>query len=162
MKTLGQKIAELRKVHQLTQEELAERMYVSSQAVSKWENDLSVPDVSALIQLSDEFHVTLDELLKNEEPKVQLLPETQRRSMDEMVINILVREASGTNVRLSLPLSIVKLAVEIGMELPQISSNEQIKKIDLEKVFALVEQGVVGRLIEVHDEKGTDVIIEVE
>ena len=40
MQTIGEKIAELRKERKLTQEQLAEQMHVSSQAVSKWENDI--------------------------------------------------------------------------------------------------------------------------
>ena len=45
MKTLGTKISELRKTRGMTQDELAEKMGVSPQAVSKWENDLSMPDL---------------------------------------------------------------------------------------------------------------------
>ncbi|WP_273399142.1 helix-turn-helix domain-containing protein, partial [Traorella massiliensis] len=45
MKTLGTKIAEYRKLKKMTQEELASKLNVSSQAVSKWENDLSIPDL---------------------------------------------------------------------------------------------------------------------
>ena len=48
MKTLGKKINEYRKLAGYTQEELAEKVNVSSQAVSKWENDLSVPDLGAV------------------------------------------------------------------------------------------------------------------
>ena len=60
MKTLGTKIAEYRKLKKMTQEELASKLNVSSQAVSKWENDLSIPDLQILIELSDIFNVSLD------------------------------------------------------------------------------------------------------
>ena len=69
MKTLGNKIAELRKVKQMTQEDLAAQFNVSSQAVSKWENDLSIPDVTLLIQIADFFEVSLDDLLRQQETK---------------------------------------------------------------------------------------------
>lgn len=46
--TLGQRIAELRKKEGLTQEELAEKLGVSPQAVSKWENDISCPDIMSI------------------------------------------------------------------------------------------------------------------
>ena len=49
------KIAELRKLKQMTQEELATQFNVSSQAVSRWENDLSIPDITLLIQIADQF-----------------------------------------------------------------------------------------------------------
>ena len=64
MKTLGKKISEVRKLHGMTQEELAVKLNVTSQAVSKWENDLSIPDLPTLIELSDLFHISLDELVK--------------------------------------------------------------------------------------------------
>ena len=60
--TLGGRIAALRKAAGLTQEQLAERVSVSFQAVSKWENDVSCPDVLTLPLLADVFAVTLDEL----------------------------------------------------------------------------------------------------
>lgn len=60
--TLGKKISELRKEKGITQEELAERLGVSPQAVSKWENDLSCPDIMLLPELAKLFDVTIDEL----------------------------------------------------------------------------------------------------
>ncbi len=63
--TLGEKIANLRKNKKMTQEELAGHLNISGQAISKWENDLSIPDISVLIELSELFNVSLDELLKD-------------------------------------------------------------------------------------------------
>lgn len=60
---LGSTLKKLRKKRNLTQEQLAEFMEVSSQAVSKWENSLSYPDVSLLPILANFFQVTTDELL---------------------------------------------------------------------------------------------------
>lgn len=59
----GTIIKELRKKHNLTQEQLAECMGVSSQAISKWENNISYPDVSLLPILANFFQITIDELL---------------------------------------------------------------------------------------------------
>ena len=72
-KTLGTRIAALRKEKGLTQEELAEKLGVSSQAVSKWENDLSCPDIMLLPSLAKIFDTTVDELLsgKKEERTVR-------------------------------------------------------------------------------------------
>ena len=58
-----EKLQELRKQKGLTQEQLAERMRVSAQAVSKWENNLSCPDISVLPELADVFGISLDELM---------------------------------------------------------------------------------------------------
>ena len=62
--TMGQRIAALRARHHLSQEELAERLDVSRQSVSKWETDASIPDLAKLLALSEVFGVTLDELVK--------------------------------------------------------------------------------------------------
>lgn len=63
IQTLGKRIAVLRKRSGMTQEQLAERVGVSAQAVSKWENDASCPDIMTLPLLADIFGVTIDELL---------------------------------------------------------------------------------------------------
>lgn len=60
----GQFLAEERKRRGLTQKELAERLFVSDKAVSKWERGLSLPDVSLLIPLGKELGVTVTELLE--------------------------------------------------------------------------------------------------
>ena len=51
---------------QLSQEELAERIYVSRQTISNWENDKSYPDVNSLVLLSETFQVSLDKLIKGD------------------------------------------------------------------------------------------------
>ena len=73
--TLGKRIAALRKEKGLTQEQLAEKVGVSAQAVSKWENDVSCPDITLLPLLADLFGVSVDELLgvKPVEPHVIIL-----------------------------------------------------------------------------------------
>lgn len=67
--TLGKKIAELRKLNHYSQEELAMQMKVSRQTISKWENDLSLPDIERIIELSQLFQVSLNELLQVDEEK---------------------------------------------------------------------------------------------
>ena len=61
--TIGKKIAQYRKDKGLTQDELAELLGVSAQAVSKWENDLSCPDILLLPKLAELFDTTVDCLL---------------------------------------------------------------------------------------------------
>lgn len=72
---LADKIITLRKKNGWSQEELAEQMNVSRQAVSKWESAQSVPDLNKILLLSQIFGVSTDYLLKDEmeeeEPKVQ-------------------------------------------------------------------------------------------
>ena len=64
--TFGEKLKELRRARGISQEELAERLNVSRQAVSKWELDLSLPDIDNIVQLSEMFHVSTDHLLKEQ------------------------------------------------------------------------------------------------
>ncbi len=63
-KTFGTKIAEMRKEKGMTQLELAEKMGVTDKAVSKWERDLSFPDVNSIPKLAEIFDVTVDELMQ--------------------------------------------------------------------------------------------------
>ena len=63
-KTLGTVIAELRKQHGMTQLELAEKMGVTDKAVSKWERDLSCPDINSLPTLAEVLGVSVEELMQ--------------------------------------------------------------------------------------------------
>ena len=64
---LCEKLYELRRAAGLSQEELAERLNVSRQAVSKWENGAAQPELSKLVELSRLYGVSVDELLSLEE-----------------------------------------------------------------------------------------------
>lgn len=64
---ISEKILSLRKAHDLTQEQLAEKLDVSRQSISKWESGQAMPEVDKLTALSDVFHVTTDYLLKPSE-----------------------------------------------------------------------------------------------
>ena len=63
-KTLGTMIAELRKQHGMTQLELADKMGVTDKAVSKWERDLSCPDINSLPALAEILGVSVEELMQ--------------------------------------------------------------------------------------------------
>ena len=62
--TLGMMISTLRKEKGMTQLELAEKMGVTDKAVSKWERDLSFPDISSIPKLAEIFEVSVDELMQ--------------------------------------------------------------------------------------------------
>ncbi len=72
--TLGQKLKEIRKRFGLSQESLAEIMNVSRQAITKWENDNGIPDISNLKELSNVFGISIDYLLddNNSLPKLSM------------------------------------------------------------------------------------------
>jgi len=75
--TLGQKIKKLRTEKNLTQKDLADRLYVTFQTVSKWENDENEPDVSTLRELAKVFECSLDYLLSEDEKVVEVEPEPE-------------------------------------------------------------------------------------
>lgn len=63
---LGTQIRKYRNERTLSQEALAEKVYVSRQTVSNWENDKSYPDVNSLVLLSEVFGISLDQLIKGD------------------------------------------------------------------------------------------------
>ena len=63
---LGKQIKKHRQEAHLSQEELANRVYVSRQTISNWENDKSYPDVNSLVLLSEIFQISLDKLIKGD------------------------------------------------------------------------------------------------
>ena len=67
--TLGDNIQYLRKVNDITQEELAERLSVSRQTISKWEMNQAYPEIPKLIEIGNIFHCKVDELLKEDMDK---------------------------------------------------------------------------------------------
>ena len=66
---IGKFIYDLRKKYNLTQAELASRLHVTAQAISKWENGRGVPDIELLKKLSEEFNVSISELIEGKEEK---------------------------------------------------------------------------------------------
>ena len=124
MKALGTKISELRKARGMTQDELADKMGVSPQAVSKWENDLSMPDLPVLIELSDFFHISLDDFLKEKVQTVELLPEDKRKDIEQMFLRVYVDSENGDRVRVNLPLALVKMARDMGLDIRQSNDAE--------------------------------------
>ena len=162
---IGKRIAILRREKELKQDELAEMLNVSPQAISKWENNQTCPDISLLPRLAEIFGVTVDELLtgkKEMQPAVILVPEEYRKDIKDMLLRIVVESSDGDKVRVNLPMALVQMALEMGMEMSQISGNETMKNIDLRQILELVRQGAVGNLIDVESADGDIVRVFVE
>lgn len=168
--TLGNRICALRKKMGLTQDQLAEAMGVSAQAVSKWENDLSCPDITMLPQLADFFHVTIDELMREEKviTAPQVVPEAVRKPFEQLLLKIWVnapsKEISGgfDKVKVNLPMTMVKLGLEMGLMSQMTGDNDALKDIDFAALLQLAEKGVIGKLVEVETADGTVVEITIE
>ena len=163
--TIGKRIAALRREKNLKQDDLAQMLEVSPQAVSKWENDQTCPDISLLPKLAKTLGVSVDELLsgkQEQQPVVTLVPEDQRKDIKDMMLRIVVDPADGDKVRVNLPMALVQLAMEMGMEMPQVSGNDALKGIDWALVMDLVRHGAMGNLLEVESADGDIVRIFVE
>lgn len=78
---LGKQIKKYRRNFSLSQEDLAEKVYVSRQTISNWENDKSYPDVNSLVLLSEVFNTSIDNLIKGdvEIMKEQIREEDKRK-----------------------------------------------------------------------------------
>lgn len=164
--TFGQRFARLRKAKGLTQDELAEKVNVSSQAVSKWENDINMPDVGILLRLAEILGVTTDELLGKEIPvPAKFEPETVKSDFGKMMLRIIVDTPDGDKVRCNFPLSLVKIALEANIA-PSIGGDSKVKdamnSIDWKQLYSMVEQGLIGEIVSVDAEDGTHVRIVVE
>ena len=153
--TIGKRIAQLRKEKGLIQEELSQMMEVSAQAVSKWENDQTCPDIASLPKLAKILGVTVDELLSGREenaPVVRVLEPEARKELKDMMLRIVVDETYGDHVKVNIPMALVQVALEMGMELPQLSGNSALKNLDLAQLVNMVRQGAIGNLLEVESD----------
>ena len=155
MKTIGENIAYFRKKNKLTQEELAEKLSVTSQAVSKWECDSSYPDITGMQALAKVLGVTIDEII-NGEQQIPELSEAPKEKIDRRILLINV-EASDTSIITRLPVSFVKKSIE----------NGTLKKIVGEEAFEqfgaledMIDSGLTGPIINV-DNPNTKISIKV-
>ena len=162
--TLGKRIAALRKQKELRQDDIAQLLDVSPQAVSKWENDQTCPDIGLLPKLAQILGVTTDELLsgKHALQEVRVLPPEERKDIKDMLLRIIVDSSDGDKVRINLPMALVQVALDMGTEMPQISGKEALKNIYLNQIMELVRQGAIGNLVEVESVDGDTVRIFVE
>ena len=159
---LGLTISKLRKEKGMTQEELAEKVNVSAQAVSKWENEISMPDISVLPALAEIFDVSIDELLGREKiSKVEILEEEKRKDINKMFLKIKVN-AEGNKVNINLPLAIVKICIDSGLDIPQVSGNINLSSINFKEIYKMIENGVIGELVSIETDEGATVSITVE
>ncbi len=85
------KIKEVRKKENLTQEEFAEKIFVSRNAVAKWETNRGYPDIQNLITISDVFEISLDELIKKDKNvKNKIIAESSSKKWHLLVIIYLI------------------------------------------------------------------------
>ena len=93
---------------------------------------------------------------------MKLLPPEERKNIKDMMLRILIESADGDKVRVNLPMALVEVAMEMGMELPQLNGNDALKNLDLGKILELVRHGAIGNLVEVESAGGDTVKVFVE
>ena len=165
---LSQNLRKYRIINNLSQEDVAEYLGITAQSVSKWERGVSCPDITLLPGLSDLYGVLVDDLLRDEEERrkrqgavMAYVPEEKRKKPEEMLFRILVDSQGGDKVRINLPLPLLKAGMDLGIA-SSFTGKDALKDIDLEQVFRLAENGVLGKLVEVESADGDHVEIVVE
>ena len=159
METLGTRLVELRKKYNFTQADIGEKLNVSVQAVSKWENDLSLPDYDYLIKLADLFNTSIDELIGR---KKEIVRQEENKDKNKLLFKISIKSADGDEININLPLSVIKVLVENNSNTNIISGNESLKNIDFASLLSLAEQGVIGEIVNIKSADGDIIKIVVE
>lgn len=157
MATIGKNIACFRRKLGLTQEELSEKMNVTAQAVSKWENDLSYPDLTLTKKLADILGVTADELLNGETAQPTVSAADKERIMRRILVIRVEEPHDNTNIIVRFPLSVLHDAHENGT-LQKLIGHAAL---EVEAALKMAEDGVTGPIVEVND-SDTHVSITVE
>lgn len=154
---IGEHIAVYRKKTGLTQEQLAEKMNVTAQAVSKWENGLTCPDLDSVARLAGFLGVTVEQLIHGDAavPAVQVV-ETPRVGKRVLCIRVQVKGPATTNVTVRFPVELILKAYEMGCLESLVGDEAPF----VEQAIEMIRQGTVGSLVDVETEE-TDVKIEV-
>ena len=129
--TFGNMVAALRKEKGMTQLELAEKMCVTDKAVSKWERDLSFPDVSSIPKLAEILEVSVDELMQ---VKTDTKEDTTKRKIDEII------DLALKGVALAMGIAVVVLSV--------------MKQIEVESAMTMLGIGLASLAITSLSKKG--------
>ena len=162
-KTIGKKLYELRKQSGFTQDYVAEKLGVSAQAVSKWENDIACPDIMTLPNIASLYGISIDELFKNEEVKSNVkFEKTEKVNENELVLRVYVDTANGDDIKVNLPYLLVKELINVGKNISGLFAGIDLSSIDFESIFKMVEMGVIGEIVTVKTQNGDNIRVVVE
>lgn len=165
VETLGSKIARLRKEKGYTQEEFSQLLDVTAQAVSKWENDVSCPDIMLLPKISQLLQTSIDELLGNSVPKAQPPAEEKPKvDINKLSLKISVAAPDKKPLNVTFPMAMVKKFAKLGTGISNIVNvnSPTIDSKKIEQIFDLVDEGVTGEVLNITDENGQNIIIEIK
>lgn len=166
--TIGKFLSERRKAQGLTQDQLAEKVGVSAQAVSKWENDLARPDADMLLVLAEIYGTTVDSLLRG--TVAPTVKEDTEENIRKRVVSIKV-DAEGTHVSVKIPASLIVNGIcNMGALIPKSIADEMTDEAEMSveeitksmaPIVDFIKSGVLGTVTEVKNERA-HVIISVE
>ncbi len=166
--SLGARIAELRKKNNLTQEDFAEKLGVTAQAVSKWENDASCPDIMLLPKIAEIFGVSIDQLMGakpiDEEPEVNAAPVITDEQLSKMKLRVLVIDNNMPDkkpINISVPVSFVLKATSVGLKISGVLGNDILDDNQLSKIVDIIKSGVTGEILRIDTDDNKTVVIEV-
>lgn len=162
--TIGERISQARRKAGMTQEDLAEAMGVSAQAVSKWENDISCPDISLLPSLARKLGMSVDELLsgKEEAPPAVVVPEGERKDFSKLMLRVRVLSDDGDKINVNLPLPLLKALMGTTSSANLNIGGLNKYDIDWQSIMDMIERGVVGKIVDIESSDGDTVEIMVE
>ncbi len=162
-KTIGKKLYELRKQSGFTQDYVAEKLQVSAQAVSKWENDIACPDIMTLPNIANLYGISIDELFKNEEVQSNVKFEKEEKvNENELIFRVYVDTANGDDVKVNLPYLLVKELINVGKNISGLFAGVDLSGVDFESIFRMVEMGVIGEIVTVKTQNGDNIRVVVE
>ena len=111
--TIADRIQSLRRARGMSQEELADAVGVSRQAVSKWESEQATPDIGKIMAMSDIFEVTTDYLLKGIEP----VSADDHKTMADVIDQKILTEKNGTRLKTALKWFLIGFGVLLAIDL---------------------------------------------
>ena len=162
-KTIGKKLYDLRKQSGFTQDYVAEKLGVSAQAVSKWENDIACPDIMTLPSIAELYDITIDELFKNDEVQSNVkFEKPEQINQNELLLRVYVDTVNGDVVKVSLPYPVVKELINVGKNISSVVSGIDLSGVDFETIFAMVESGALGEIVNVKTQNNDIVRVVVE
>lgn len=162
-KTIGKKLYDLRKQSGFTQDYVAEKLGVSAQAVSKWENDIACPDIMTLPNIAELYGITIDELFKNDEVQSNVKYEkAEKVNENELVLRVYVDTAQGDDIKVNLPYLLVKELINVGIDISGVFAGVDLSEVNFESIFKMVELGALGEIVTVETQNGDDIRVVVE
>lgn len=162
-KTIGKKLYDLRKQSGFTQDYVAEKLGVSAQAVSKWENDIACPDIMTLPNIATLYGITVDEIFKNDEVQSNVkLEKTEKINENELFLRVYVETVHGDEIKVTLPYPVVKEIANVGKNISSVVSGVDLSGVDFETIFSMVESGMLGEFVNVKTQNNDIVRVLVE